>query len=152
MEKNVSMRELTTADLAEVVDHYIAVFSAEPWNDQLTVPQITDYVSSMMAMNTFIGYRLTDRASNKLIGLSLGFIKPWYQGKEYVIDTFLITGTHQGKGLGSTFLERIKEDLLKKEIPTILLDTEESMPAADFYKKNGFKPLPDNVSYYLSLE
>lgn len=38
MEKNVSMRELTTADLAEVVDHYISVFSAEPWNDQLTVP------------------------------------------------------------------------------------------------------------------
>ena len=28
---------------------YIAVFSAEPWNDQLTVPQITEYVSSMMA-------------------------------------------------------------------------------------------------------
>jgi aminoglycoside 6'-N-acetyltransferase I len=116
------------------------------------VPQITDYVSSMMAMNTFIGYRLTNRASNELIGLSLGFIKPWYQGKEYVVDTFLITGTHQGKGLGSTFLEMIKEDLLKKEIPTILLDTEESMPAADFYKKNGFKPLPDNVSYYLSLD
>ena len=67
---------------------YIAVFSAEPWNDQLTVPQITEYVSSMMAMNTYIGYFLTDSLTNEKIGYSLGFIKPWYQGKEYVIDTF----------------------------------------------------------------
>ena len=71
--------------------------------------------------------------------------------KESVIDTFLIAGKHQGKGFGSAFLERIKEELVKKGIPTILLDTEEKMPAADFYKKNGFKPLTDNVTFYASF-
>ncbi len=59
----------------------------------------------------------------------------------------LIAGKHQGKGFGSAFLEMIKEELVKKGIPTILLDTEEKMPAADFYKKNGFKPLTDNVTF-----
>ena len=97
MTTNLSMRELTEKDLKEAVEMYIAVFSAEPWNDQLTVPQITEYVSSMMAMNTYIGYFLTDSLTNEKIGYSLGFIKPWYQGKEYVIDTFLIAGKHQGK-------------------------------------------------------
>ena len=82
---------------------YCSLFKAEPWNDQLTVPQITEYVSSMMAMNTYIGYFLTDSLTNEKIGYSLGFIKPWYQGKEYVIDTFLIAGKHQGKGFGSAF-------------------------------------------------
>ena len=151
MTTNLSIRELTEKDLKEAVEMYIAVFSAEPWNDQLTVPQITEYVSSMMAMNTYIGYFLTDSLTNEKIGYSLGFIKPWYQGKEYVIDTFLIAGKHQGKGFGSAFLERIKEELVKKGIPTILLDTEEKMPAADFYKKNGFKPLTDNVTFYASF-
>ncbi|MCC4046177.1 GNAT family N-acetyltransferase [Enterococcus gallinarum] len=151
MTTNLSMRELTEKDLKEAVEMYIAVFSAEPWNDQLTVPQITEYVSSMMAMNTYIGYCLTDSLTNEKIGYSLGFIKPWYQGKEYVIDTFLIAGKHQGQGFGSAFLEMIKEELAKKGIPTILLDTEEKMPAADFYKKNGFKPLTDNVTFYVSF-
>ncbi len=148
---NLSMRELTEKDLKEAVEMYIAIFSAEPWNDELTVPQITEYVSSMMAMNTYIGYYLTDSLTNEKIGYSLGFIKPWYQGKEYVIDTFLIAGKHQGKGFGSAFLEMIKEELAKKGIPTILLDTEEKMPAADFYKKNGFKHLTDNVTFYVSF-
>ena len=103
MTTNLSIRELTEKDLKEAVEMYIAVFSAEPWNDQLTVPQITEYVSSMMAMNTYIGYFLTDSLTNEKIGYSLGFIKPWYQGKEYVIDTFLIAGKHQGKGFGSAF-------------------------------------------------
>jgi aminoglycoside 6'-N-acetyltransferase I len=151
METKIRMRELTTKDIKEAVELYIAVFSAEPWNDQLTVSQITDYVSSMMAMNTYIGYCIVDSLTNELVGYALGFIKPWYQGKEYVIDTLLIAGKYQGKGFGSAFLEMIKEELLKKDLSTILLDTEEQMPAADFYKKNGFKPLPDNVTYYLSF-
>ena len=74
MTTNLSIRELTEKDLKEAVEMYIAVFSAEPWNDQLTVPQITEYVSSMMAMNTYIGYFLTDSLTNEKIGYSLGFI------------------------------------------------------------------------------
>lgn len=36
MTTNLSIRELTEKDLKEAVEMYIAVFSAEPWNDQLT--------------------------------------------------------------------------------------------------------------------
>jgi len=149
---NLRIVPWTSEYFETTVAHYIHVFSAEPWNDELTVPQINAYVTALTAMNTFLGYCLFQEDSSEPIGFSLDFIKPWYQGTEYVIDTFLITIDHQGKGAGAVFIQLIKEALRQKNIPTILLDTESNMPAADFYRKNGFKPLPDNVTFYLSLE
>ena len=54
--KTVYFGEFNENDLSEVVDVYIKVFSAEPWNDKLTYDQITSYVNQMTDLNTFKGY------------------------------------------------------------------------------------------------
>ncbi|WP_430611265.1 GNAT family N-acetyltransferase [Enterococcus sp. DIV0876] len=152
MTNNVNIVPWTSTFLEKTVAMYIDVFSAEPWNDLLTEPQITGYVTALMEMNTFLGYGLLNKETNELLGYAIGFVKPWYQGTEYVIDTFLIASDHQSQGLGSSFIRLIEEELRQKGIPTILLDTETAMPAFQFYAKNGFKPLPDNVTLYRSID
>lgn len=149
---NIHMTPWTKDHFEKTVSLYIAVFSAEPWNDVLTDTQISDYLTALIQMNTFLGYSLIKEDTNELVGYAIGFVKPWYQGTEYVIDTLLIAPEHQGKGTGSSFIKMIEEDLRQKAIPTILLDTETNMPAVEFYAKNGFQPIPDNVTLYRSIE
>ena len=48
--KTVYFREFNENDLSEVVDVYIKVFSAEPWNDKLTSDQITSYVNQGISL------------------------------------------------------------------------------------------------------
>ena len=79
--KTVYFREFNENDLSEVVDVYIKVFSAEPWNDKLTYGQITSYVNQMTDLNTFKGYIVREEGTAKLLGAALGFIRPWYMGK-----------------------------------------------------------------------
>lgn len=126
-------------DLAEIVDVYINVFSAEPWNDELTHKQITNYVNQMVRLNTFKGYTVREKSTNKLLGAALGFIRPWYMGKEYHLDSFFVSNDYQGKGIGTQFLRFIKEQLESINIPTIILDTDRGYPAESFYLRNGFK-------------
>lgn len=151
MKNNCTTREYLKTDFTTVVKKYIEVFSAEPWNDTLKVPQIEEYLKSMENMNTFLGYIFED--TNKIIvGCALGFIRPWYQGKEYHMDTFFIVNNSQKKGLGNIFLREVKKDLVKRNIPTIVLDTDRETPAEKFYLNNQFYTIKNSITLYSSTE
>ena len=137
--KGIYFMEFNESDLSEVVNVYIEVFSAEPWNDKLTDNQITSYVNQMTELNTFKGYIVREEGTANLLGAALGFIKPWYMGKEYQLDSFYISNDYQGKGIGTKFLNFIKGQLKNSCIPTIILDTDRGYPAELFYLNNGFE-------------
>ena len=146
--KSIYFKKFNEKDLSEVVDVYIKVFSAEPWNDKLTYDQITSYVNQMTALNTFKGYIVREEGTAILLGVALGFIRPWYMGKEYHLDSFYISNDYQGKGVGTQFLNFIKEQLKDIGIPTILLDTDRGYPAEYFYLDNGFEPSNSSIILY----
>ncbi|MGC6768863.1 GNAT family N-acetyltransferase [Enterococcus sp. LJL51] len=145
MEKEWLYRSIDSADIKEAIELYIEVFSAEPWNDQLTFQQIADYIKSLQGMNTFKGFILRNEATGKLTGVALGFVRPWYQGLEYHMDAFYISNELQRKGIGSCFMTKIKQSLAEENIPDIILDTERGYPAEGFYLKNGFNALAASV-------
>ncbi|MBQ4166528.1 MAG: GNAT family N-acetyltransferase, partial [Oscillospiraceae bacterium] len=85
---------------------------------------------------------------DELIGLSLGSVMHWCTGTEYYIFEFCIKTENQGKGAGTAFLKQVEEYVQAKQITHIFLQTERTVPAYEFYCKNGFTELSDHVSLY----
>lgn len=141
----MKLRKIFEEDFQFLAEKYVETFSSEPWNEELEVSTIREFIQKIYSMNTFIGFIAEEEESKDFLGLALGYIKPWYQGEEYLLDTFLIDNQHQSKGYGSLFLKLIKKELRDRNIPAILLDTDKGMPAETFYKNNGFEAADSSI-------
>ncbi|MGY3778561.1 GNAT family N-acetyltransferase [Isobaculum melis] len=137
--------------LDEAIQLYLDVFTKDPWNDDITYDDITSYFERLLHMNTFEGY-IALSESGALLAVSVGFIRPWYKGIEYHLDSFYMASDYQGKGVGTVFLNAIKKALCQKNIPSIVLDTDMGYPAEYFYRKNGFEQSENGVTLYGSTK
>ncbi|MGX7014892.1 GNAT family N-acetyltransferase [Vagococcus silagei] len=145
------VRTFNKSDEKEAIQLYIDIFTREPWNDTLSFEQIELFFNRIQAMNTFLGFVLIESETNKLIGVSLGFVRPWYQGLQYHLDSLYIANQYQGQGLGKEMLTQIEHELKAKDISAIILDTEREQPAEFFYQNNGFVSLDESVLYAKSF-
>jgi GNAT superfamily N-acetyltransferase len=127
--------------LQECINLYQQVFSKEPWFEQNSYSDVERYFLTFLENNKFVGYVIKN--NEKIIAVSLGFLKPWIKGEEYYIDQFYVDYDLQGKGIGTFFINEIKKGLVKKGIHAMILATEKEFPAFDFYRKNGFFSLEE---------
>ncbi|UNM95098.1 GNAT family N-acetyltransferase [Ignatzschineria rhizosphaerae] len=118
----------------------------------LVEEEIALFFQRLQALNTFRGFVLVDIITQKIVGASLGFIRPWYGGEQYHLDSLYIDVAYQNQKLGSYFLTTIKALLQESGVPAIFLDTEKGTDAEFFYQKNGFTPLTESVNYVYMLE
>lgn len=140
--------KLNESHVDAVASLYVDVFSREPWNEKNDYKEIVLYIERMLSLNSNQSFLYTE--NDQLIGVALGFVKPWYKGKEYILDTFLIHPNYQKNGRGKIFLSEIKIHLNKQGIEDIALDTDKNTPAERFYLKNGFKPNQESVYLFSS--
>lgn len=127
--------------LQECIDLYQDVFSREPWLENSDRDDVERLFLNFMDGNKFIGY--VGKSSDRIIDVSIGFLKPWIKGEEYYIDQFYVDYNSQRKGIGTLFLGKIKECLKEIDVHAIILATEKGYPSFEFYKKNGFSPIDD---------
>lgn len=121
------------------------IFMNEPWNDDWSDDnQLTEYILDLTANRNSLAIGLYDH--NELIGFSLGCIMHWCAGTEYYIYEFAIKRENQRKGLGTFFLQKIEEYVKGIGVNHIYLQTDNDMPAYNFYKKNGFTLLDKHMS------
>jgi aminoglycoside 6'-N-acetyltransferase I len=134
---NLQIKELSSNYLEECVDLAIATFTKEPWNDVYeSRDQVVTFYKNHLKNNYFLGY--VALLEGKVVALSVGMKKPWIKGMEYYIDEFCVDYNLQGKGIGSLFLNSIADDIEKKGLNAIMLNTEKGYPSEAFYIKNGF--------------
>lgn len=131
-----------TTLMDESVALFMRVFSQAPWHDVFeSKEEVAAFFRAFIELPTFKGYQLLSE-NGDVIGLSIGFIKPWMKdGKlryEYFLDQFCIDHRLQGQGLGKAFLREIEADLRENNIQDIILNTELSSPAFHFYRRTGF--------------
>lgn len=147
---NMELRLLTPHDRKIITDLFTDVFTNEPWNDDWSDrEQLDAYITDMtgQSYSLTLGYFDGDR----LVGLSMGYIKHWYTGTEYIINEFCIDRKMQGKGIGSAFMNAIEEYLPERGVCQIFLLTEKTVPAYSFYKRNGFQEQEGNVAFAKSI-
>ncbi|MBY5020886.1 GNAT family N-acetyltransferase [Streptococcus suis] len=137
--------ELKLADMETVKQLFLSVFSQEPWNDDWSdEEQLDRYLGDLLSHPRALCFGMIDQ--DKLISLSLGHIRYWYEGTEYRIEELCIARDCQGRGIGKDFLKRIEEQLVERKIVHILLQTERTLPAFFFYKKCGFHTLEEDMT------
>ena len=133
----LNLKRLTIKDKAIITDVFISVFTKEPWNDDWSdTNQLDMYINDLVGQGYSLTYGLFD--DDELIGISLGYVKHWYSGTEYIINEFCIKTDRQGAGAGSFFIAEIEKAIKELGIKQIFLLTDSNVPAYNFYKKNGF--------------
>ena len=142
----MELRKLTIRDRKIITELFCDVFTNEPWNDDWSdAEQLTAYISDLtgQSYSLTLGYFDDDR----LVGLSMGYIKHWYSGTEYIINEFCIDRRLQGKGIGSSVMKAIEAYLPENGIRQIFLLTGKNVPAYSFYQRNGFTERSEYVSF-----
>jgi aminoglycoside 6'-N-acetyltransferase I len=108
--------------------------------------QLTEYVKEKSGGFHAINYGLL--IDGKLVAISMGQITHWWEGTNYVLDELCVSPDCQGTGIGTHFMELIEEDLKKRDVKGIFLQTDSDKPAYKFYHKNGFKDVSEHVSLF----
>ena len=134
----------------KIKELFTGVFTHEPWNDDWSDEKQLDlYITDLTGQHYSLTYGLYE--NEELIGVSMGYVKHWYTGTEYMIDELCIRTDKQGAGAGTYFLQQIETAVKDLGLKHIFLQTEVDVPAYGFYKKNGFTELTGHVSFAKEL-
>ena len=133
----LKLKRPSIEDKEAITSVFTGVFTKEPWNDDWSdTAQLDMYINDLVGQGYSLTYGLFE--DDELIGISLGYVKHWYSGTEYIINEFCVKTERQGAGAGSFFIAEIEKAIKELGIKQIFLLTDSNVPAYQFYKKNGF--------------
>ena len=142
----LSIKRLSIKDKEIITDVFTSVFTKEPWNDDWSdTNQLDMYINDLVGQGYSLTFGLFE--DDELIGISMGYIKHWYRGTEYIINEFCVKTDRQGAGAGSFFIAEIEKAIKEMGLKQIFLLTDSNVPAYNFYKKNGFVECTTNVAF-----
>ena len=142
----MELRVLTAADQERIAALFASVFTREPWNDDWSDgEQLRQYILDLTGSRNSLTLGYFD--GGDMAALSMGHIRHWYEGIEYLIDELCVRTDCQGRGVGTAFLRDMEAFLRQRGMKHIFLLTERTVPAYRFYRKNGFIELKDNVAF-----
>jgi len=137
--------------LEQMAELFKKAFAGEPWNDDWSDrTQLREYIKEISSSYNALNYGLI--RDGKLIAMSIGMIRHWWEGTNYNIEEFCVAPDFQGQGIGTFFMKLIEEEIRKKNLNGIFLQTDSDKPAYKFYMKNDFKNLEAHVSLYKSVK
>ena len=85
----MNLRRLSIDDKEAIKVLFTGVFTREPWNDDWSDSKQLDlYIEDLCGQSYSLTYGLYD--GDELIGLSMGYVKHWYTGTEYIINELCI--------------------------------------------------------------
>ena len=142
-----TLKRLGPENLEAIKAVFVSVFTKEPWCDDWSDEEQLDlYIRDLTGQGYSLTYGLFDD-TDELIGISLGYIKHWYSGTEYIINELCIRTDRQGAGAGTFFLREIENAIRELGLKQIFLLTDSNVPAYEFYRKNGFIESETNVAF-----
>ena len=133
--------------LDRMAELYKQAFGRDPWNDDWSdEQQLKAYIRDISCSFNSLNFGLM--TDGRLAAVAIGNIRHWWEGTNYNIDEFCVSPELQGKGIGSRFMGMIEEEVKKRGLSGIFLQTDDDKPSYRFYHKNGFGDLSAHVSLY----
>lgn len=144
------IKKLDVTSIDIVNELFLDVFSSPPWNDEWKSHNHSkEYIKELMSSPNSCSFGFFHK--DKIIGLSLGHVYTWWEGKEYHIKEFCIAKDCQKQSFGKRFIQAIENQCMEDNYKAILLPTEKDVPAFNFYLKQGYKELNNSVFMVKSL-
>ena len=151
MEKDEQFIVLDKSYLPQAAELYKAAFGGEPWYDDWSdETQLSEYIKEVSGCFNSLNYGLI--TDGRLSAISLGMIRHWWEGTNYIIEEFCVRPELQGNGEGTRFMKMIEADLRGRGVAGIFLQTDSDKPSFGFYRKNGFEELGKHVSLFRKIK
>lgn len=119
-----------------IIDLFVTVFNAPPWNDAWTKEAAQEYVSRIIHDSYFSGICCIE--NDEVAGFLFGVYEYWYTGETFHIKELCVSPNVRNKGYGSEMLRALEDELRSKKARSIFLLTERNSDAEKFYMKNGY--------------
>lgn len=128
---------ITLLDVDRSSEIYTKIFKGEQFKfDWMEEEKVKEYFTDMINTPKFLGYSYS--IEGKPLAYCYGTVNDYFKVPHYYIHEIFVDIEFQSKGVGKTFMEKIENDLLSREIPMINLLTLNTIPAYDFYKKQDY--------------
>ena len=137
-----SIENLRKDHLDECAYLLVATFNAEPWNAKYTFDTAKKELAWTLDVPGFVGLVALDE---RVVAFAVGYTEQDDEREIFCLKTLCVRPEAQGKGVGSTLMQRLKEKLEKMGVNLIYLTTHRGTPAECFYKKIGYRVSNEDV-------
>ena len=144
----IDIKQMDEAWIEKCAYLYQSAYKNEPWNEEYSIVEITDYLSRFLNSGTKRAYVLV--LDEEIIGVALGLIVPCVGSDYFRLEDICLSPQYQRNGFGSRFIKLISDCVLKENCDSILLGTQKDYPAHNFYLKNDFQEI-DSILLYRKL-
>ena len=126
-------------DVTQVVDLYLAVFNAPPWNDGWTLAVAAERLAAIAACPRYQGWVAVEDAAP--LAFALGWGERWTTGWQFHLKEFAVLPSCQRRGIGSGLLRTLEQQLATQGFQRVELQTAHAAPARRFYERHGFQDM-----------
>jgi len=132
-------------DLNDCIKIYIDAFTAPPLNyDFITKEKAWRYIRDLTLTPGFMGY--VYKIDGKIIAFCFGKLDNYFDGTMFEVEELAVTSEFHRSGIGSKIMKLLEIKLAGYNVSAVSLQTSSTLPAYDFYLKNGYEELHENVT------
>jgi len=138
------------SDLEKCTEIYIAAFTAPPLEyDFLTPAKAERYLRDITRTPGFIGW--TYWQSGEMTAFCFGILDGYFDGSMFEVTELAVVPQLHRNGTGSTVMRLLEIKLAGYGVGAVSLHTSRILPAFNFYLKNGYQELTENVTLMKQL-
>lgn len=141
----IEIKQLDANSIEKCANLYQSAYKNEPWNEEYSLDEITDYLFKFVNFETKRAYMIL--LDGEIIGVALGLIVPGIDSDYFRLEDICLSPEYQRNGFGSQFIRLISDCISRENCDSILLGTQRGYPAHKFYLKNGFKEIESVLLY-----
>lgn len=132
----MAVKAITKEDIQGCAELIGSAYNSPPWNYQWQPGRAAEYLNELYESRRFTGFCIYE--DGILAAALFAHVKTWWINDLLMVDELFVSPLKQGKGYGQELLNTAREFCADNNIGSITLITNKYMPAASFYKKNGF--------------
>jgi len=139
----MKIRKIEEKDLEALADLFVLVFNAKPWSENWTKEWAYERLNIIFKSYRFYGY--IAEIDDAPVGAVFSRIGSYKGELELEVVEMFVIGQQQRKGAGTALLDELKYQAKKNQIVCVVLQTDKTTFAKDFYLKYGFKGHDENL-------
>ena len=138
------------ADLGACAKIYVDAFNAPPLSYSfLTVEKAERYLRDLTQTPGFLGY--TYAVNGEILAFCFGKLDAYFEGVMFEVSELAVTPSIHRSGLGSEVMRLLETKLAGYGVQAVSLNTSRDLPAYNFYQKNGYEEISENVALMKQL-